>query len=245
MVSPRTVDTSPEAIEKREKAVAKKAKRRKMGLEWQDEIRKALAVVCRFTHNPNNTGGGFGGSKATTPGDRIGCLPPNGRLVLIEAKDVEWSEMPSRNRLERGDFRWTEEQALWEVTADGGLAVVAIRWKHPDGDRAWLCHYADLVHWMRLRGEVQVRLDQAQAFFVPMERARFKGHGERWDIGKALGDLAFTGDGKPFEHAPAVELAEQIAEEKRRKKERKVKAKAREEARAALVSAKRDEACPF
>lgn len=230
----RPPDT-PEAIEKREKADAKNARRRKMGLEWQDKVRDAIAVVCRFSHNPNNTGGGFGGGKATTPGDRIACY--RGRLVLVEAKDVAWSAQASLNRFERKDFRFSEEEALWQVTADGGLAVVAIRWKHPDGDRAWLCHYADLVHWMRLRGEVQVRLDQPQAFFVPMIRRRFKGHGERWDIGSALEALREQGCPEPFELQPNDELADQIAAAKQRKKDRKAKDAARKAAKLAAALA--------
>lgn len=240
-MSPRKADMSPEAEERRDEA---KAKRRRMGLEWQDELRKALAVVCRFSFNPNNTGGGFGGAKAETPGDRISCLPPTGRIVLVEAKDIEFSEKAYLNRFERKDFRFSEEEALWQVTADGGLAVVALRWKHPSGDRAWVCHYADLVHWMRLRGEVQVRLDQPQAFFVEMGRRRFKGHGERWDIGAALQGLSFIDNPRPYEHPPSVELAEQIAAAKQRKRDKKARDAARKAAKLAAAKTTETTATP-
>lgn len=235
---PRKVDNSPEAIERRAK---EKAKRRRNGSEWQDQIRDAVAVISNFSFNPNNQGAGYGQAMAEKPGDRIACY--HGLLMLIEAKDYEWSKDAWRNRLEREDFRFSEEQALWEVTCDGGLALVAIRLKldpaEPAHDQAWLCHYADLVGHMRARGEVQVRLDRERPeFLVPIFRRHLKGHGERWDLKPAIeGLLRFVRF--PHPQSPKVELKEQIAAAKAKKKAAREAKVARDAVKKAEAEAKK------
>lgn len=235
---PRKVDNSPEAIERR---AAAKAKRRRNGLEWQDQIRDAVAVISHFSFNPNNQGAGYGQAMAEKPGDRIACY--KGALLLIEAKDYERHEKDYRNRLERKDFRFSEEQALWEVTADGNLAIVAIRWKpdvdDPAQDQAWLCHYADLVGYMRRRGEVQLRFDRAlPAFLVQLNRRHLKGHGERWELAPALDELRRVLP-SPHTQPPKAELKEQIAAAKAKKKAAREAKAARDAVKKAETEAKK------
>jgi hypothetical protein len=211
-----------------------KKKKKKAGKEWERQVRDAVRTSGLFSIGLDDIGQqtfvpGMPRRVPKRPGDRVVCY--RGAFLLLEAKECEL------NVLVRDRFSADCEEALYAVTRDQGLAIVAIRHRQANGRNweAWLVHYADLMDAIRQTGTKRLRLDKGvPACFVPMTRQSFDGE-RHWDVRTALETLIAQGAPRCYHLDPEQELGRRAKAEAK-----KIKAKADREQQATAKRPKED-----
>lgn len=201
-----------------------KAKKKKAGKVWERQLRDACNAAGLFSIGLDNVGQQTFGPEGHRPtpkraGERVVCY--RGAFLLLEAKECE------KYYFDRMRFSAEQEEALYSVTRDQGLAIVALRHRMANGRNweAWVVHYADLVAAIRATGTKRLRFDKPiPASFVKLERATINGE-RHWNIRAAIEALVAQGAPHNYHLDPEQELGRRAKAEAK-----KAAAKAKQEA---------------
>lgn len=115
------------------------------GRKFQQDCRASLIALGARCWSYDNTGT-YG--TVRLPCDLEACVPPIGRSLLVECKEMLAGQSLSFRRVERHQLR-----SLLAQEEAGGLGLLLVKWQAGKAARCFACHASE---WALLIGELSV-----------------------------------------------------------------------------------------